>query len=64
MPATTPVATGSMATNNAGRDAKATSSKAPISTVPARANWCTSVWICARLSTPNSGAPLILRVRP
>ena len=64
MPATTPVATGSMATSKAGREAKATSINAPMSTVPAMASWCTSVWICARLSTPNSGAPLIWSVSP
>ena len=64
MPASTPVATGSAATSSAGNEAKASSSKVLISPVPAMASQCTSRWICARLSTPNTGAPLTFNVRP
>ena len=64
MPTSTPVATGSIATPRAASEPKASSSSALISTVPAMASRRTSVSICARLSTLNSGAPLICSASP
>ena len=58
MPATMPVATGSIAAASARSEAKASSSKLPITTLPTIASKRTSRSICARLCAANTPGPL------
>ena len=51
VPATTPVSTGSTAITSARGEAKASSSKAPITRAPTMARWTASPLILSRLST-------------
>ena len=63
-PPSTPVTTGSVATASALNEANAASSSTLITTAPAMARRCTSLSMRARLSTENTGAPLICSVSP
>ena len=58
VPATTPVATGKKAMSKALGDAKANSSKQPITMPPTIDRWIASPLIWSRLCTENTGAPL------
>ena len=58
MPATTPLATGNIATPSACKEPNASSSSAPITTLPAIVSHFTSRSIWLRLITAKTPAPL------